>query len=469
MTNWQMELMLFSFTFLFPVVCSQRDPEWPWSQAFVKHNAMAGTRKGELSLATVVLQENEVLHEWTWNSWYPVLKGKAGVEARVGCRMINGSNHEKAMRIEIFRPQNPRSMTTKHCVTDKWDCWYNFTLVEPTLVTCRWQQDEIALLFEFKIDVAPDLWDNALSRYTPSTGTPGNKRGLNLSTLVIQGSEVYSRDKWKWNDSLQMAKIEATLGKRIHIGCRFINGSTHHRPTVIKTIYVDSTKPDKYNTDCYKIMEPNSDCWHNFTFIKPTIVYCIWGYKGTELLFEFMIDSNTPELAEINPEPTPPQTLKGVPSKPSISLTPYIFNIGPYVIKHTGQQQILFPTYSLKRVELSMQIKISAIKPTCLPFLSTSYAGWSAWLRRQTFATSQRLKRDVTGILGTGLGVLNSIDAEILANKLCAQRLIDKTLATVLVVNKEGGIVDDEEPADVAPRTSPGVLIALTGGKPWDK
>ncbi|XP_074424622.1 uncharacterized protein LOC141735547 [Larus michahellis] len=216
-----------------------------------------------------------------------------------------------------------------------------------------------------------------------------------------------------------MAKIEATLGKRIHIGCRFINGSTHHRPTVIKTIYVDSTKPDKYNTDCYKIMEPNSDCWHNFTFIKPTVVYCIWGYKGTELLFEFMIDSNTPELAEINPEPTPPQTLKGVPSKPSISLTPYIFNIGPYVIKHTGQQQILFnPTYSLKRVELSMQIKISAIKPTCLPFLSTSYAGWSAWLRERTFATSQRLKRDVTGILGTGLGVLNSIDAEILANKL---------------------------------------------------
>ena len=81
------------------------------------------------------------------------------------------------------------------------------------------------------------------------------------------------------------------------------------------------------------------------------------------------------------------------------SLNPYIFNISPYVIKNTSQQQILFNlTYSLKRVELSMQINVSAIKPTCLPFLGTSYAGWYAWLHERTLASSQLLKRDVTGI-----------------------------------------------------------------------
>jgi len=64
-----------------------------------------------------------------------------------------------------------------------------------------------------------------------------------------------------------------------------------------------------------------------------------------------------------------------------------------------------------------MQINVSAIKPICSPFLGTSYAGWYAWLHERIL-TSSRLKRDVTGILETSLGVLNSIDAEVLANKL---------------------------------------------------
>lgn len=38
-------------------------------------------------------------------------------------------------------------------------------------------------------------------------------------------------------------------------------------------------------------MEPNLDCWHNFTFTKPIITYCIWGNKDTELLFEFVVNT----------------------------------------------------------------------------------------------------------------------------------------------------------------------------------
>jgi len=69
-------------------------------------------------------------------------------------------------------------------------------------------------------------------------------------------------------------------------------------------------------------------------------------------------------------------------------------------------------------VELSIQVNISAIKPTCSPFLKTRYTGWLAWLHRRTFTSPERPRRDVTGVLGTGLGVLNSIDAEVLANKI---------------------------------------------------
>ncbi|KAK4828276.1 hypothetical protein QYF61_024941 [Mycteria americana] len=65
-----------------------------------------------------------------------------------------------------------------------------------------------------------------------------------------------------------------------------------------------------------------------------------------------------------------------------------------------------------------MQINMPAIKPTCSPFLGTSYAGWLAWLHGRTLTSPRRTRRDVTGIIGSGLGVLNSIDAEVLVNKL---------------------------------------------------
>lgn len=41
-----------------------------------------------------------------------------------------------------------------------------------------------------------------------------------------------------------------------------------------------------------------------------------------------------------------------------------------------------------------------------------------AWLHGQTLTSPKQARRDAIGILGTGLGVLNSIDADVLANKL---------------------------------------------------
>ncbi|XP_072707269.1 uncharacterized protein [Ciconia boyciana] len=264
-----------------------------------------------------------------------------------------------------------------------------------------------------------DPWDHALSRYSASTRTQQNRRNLSLSVLVMHENEVHTKDEWSWNDSLWMARLQAIPGQTIQISCQVTNGSTYHRPTEIKTVYTDSSRLENYKAECYTITEPNSDCWYNLTFTKPIIVYCLWGYRGTELLFEFMIDTATSVLVAKDKEPLPPQMSENVSTRPPISLTPFTFNTGPYIIKNTGQQQVLFNlSYSLKWVELAMQTNISAIKPTCSPFLSTSYAGWSAWLHKRTLISPKRPNRDVTGVLGSGLRVLNSIDAEVLANKL---------------------------------------------------
>lgn len=42
---------------------------------------------------------------------------------------------------------------------------------------------------------------------------------------------------------------------------------------------------------------------------------------------------------------------------------------------------------------------------------------WATWLQKQTPSRARR-KRDLTGVLGTGLGVLNGVDSEILMNKM---------------------------------------------------
>ncbi|XP_075595288.1 uncharacterized protein LOC142599302 [Balearica regulorum gibbericeps] len=147
--------------------------------------------------------------------------------------------------------------------------------------------------------------------------------------------------------------------------------------------------------------DQNLDCWLNLTAVQYSRkVIC--GKNNTKYWGELKIDVIIPT------------------TQPIVALNPKIFEIGPYVIRNTGLQQILFnPAWSLKQVELSMQNNVSDIQPACSPFLKISYEGWTTWLQKRTL-TTKRTRRDLTGVLGTGLGVLNSIDSEVIMNKLAA-------------------------------------------------
>lgn len=67
-----------------------------------------------------------------------------------------------------------------------------------------------------------------------------------------------------------------------------------------------------------------------------------------------------------------------------------------------------------------LQINISEINSKCTTFLSTANAGWLAWLHGRSLKQSRRMPGDATGLLGTGLGILNSIDAEVLGSRITA-------------------------------------------------
>ncbi|RMC09858.1 hypothetical protein DUI87_13645 [Hirundo rustica rustica] len=121
---------------------------------------------------------------------------------------------------------------------------------------------------------------------------------------------------------------------------------------------------------------------------------------------------------------TPPVPRKAVitkmPAIPEVEeqITPVVTKIGPYAIKKTGVQKLIVnPKWSLKRVEMGVQVNASHVRPECAPFLRNSFMDWTTWLQK-SMPPNFRNKRDLTGLLGTGLGVLNRIDSEVLLNKL---------------------------------------------------
>ncbi|RMC21677.1 hypothetical protein DUI87_02545 [Hirundo rustica rustica] len=121
---------------------------------------------------------------------------------------------------------------------------------------------------------------------------------------------------------------------------------------------------------------------------------------------------------------TPPVPRKAVitkmPAIPEVEeqITPVVTKIGPYAIKKTGVQKLIVnPKWSLKRVEMGVQVNASHVRPECAPFLRNSFMDWTTWLQK-SMPPNFRNKRDLSGLLGTGLGVLNTIDSEVLLNKL---------------------------------------------------
>lgn len=86
-----------------------------------------------------------------------------------------------------------------------------------------------------------------------------------------------------------------------------------------------------------------------------------------------------------------------------------------------GQQQVHFnPSWSLKRVELVLHIDISEINSKCTTFLRTAHTDWLAWLHGHSLKQSLCMLQDATGLSGTGLGILNNIDAKVLMSRITA-------------------------------------------------
>lgn len=147
--------------------------------------------------------------------------------------------------------------------------------------------------------------------------------------------------------------------------------------------------------------------------------------KGFDL--NFNITQYCTKFHKIKAKSTPPVSERAIIIQtPIISkekeqpVIPTITKIGPYAIKKTRIQKLLTnPEWSLKQVEMGMQVNASAIRPECAPFLKIPFMDWTTWLQNR-MPSNFKKKKDLTGLLGKGLGVLNTMDSEVLMNKLTA-------------------------------------------------
>ncbi|XP_066405256.1 uncharacterized protein [Molothrus aeneus] len=373
--------------------------DWPWSQAYIKHTGIMGLNSNKgLNLSTVVMHGAEVYleNEWGWDSTnrLPQLLGKVGQQIKVGCRVINGSTHQRVTQISVTEIKTKKNQN-KICAVENLDCWYNFTLVQPVFVVCLWAHNSVGLSFKFKISTtAPSFAAIKISKC--------HFLAWHAPRYVEIGNQVKLEIKYSQESVADPIQINGTTVT--------VTAPDGHKWIIPLTCLCETKTLDRSELD----MEAS---WYNQDYGRcPHLIITLQVWCQGNLSVEM-----SPKLGGRwwigGPE--------GFKKEFAIIavLPPFVSKIGPYVVKKNHIQELLTgPVRSLKKVVLSLStVNISSVSPHCAPFLSTLHTGWLAWLHSRSLQAT-RARRDLlaTALGGgaAGLGVLNSMDAEVLANKL---------------------------------------------------
>ncbi|KAK4818000.1 hypothetical protein QYF61_004113 [Mycteria americana] len=351
-----------------------------------------------LNLSTVVMHGTEVYleNEWSWDSTnrLPQLLGKVGQEIKVGCRVINGSTYQRVTQISVTEVKTKKNQK-KNCAVEKLDCWCNFTLVQPVFVVCLWAHDSVGLSFKFKI-----------TTMTRSFAAIKISKCHFLAWHAAQYAEVGNQ-----------VKLEIKYSQEGITDPMQIDGTTVTITAPNGRKWVVSVNCLRENKTLNRSELGTEASWYNQDYGRcPHLVINLQVWCRGNLSVEM-----SPELGGKwwigGPEGFKKEfTIIAV-------LRPFVSKIGPYVVKQNHIQELLTgPVRSLKKVVLSLStVNISSIRPHCTPFLSTLNTGWLAWLHSRSIQGT-RARRDLLATAlgggGTGLGVLNSMNMEVLANKL---------------------------------------------------
>nr|XP_032600663.1 uncharacterized protein LOC116806961 isoform X2 [Taeniopygia guttata] len=227
---------------------------------------------------------------------------------------------------------------------------------------------------------------------------------------VCRGRAYDAHSRKLLNQMLKVTNAKVWEGRNIW-GCEYAfvqigHHGSHQKP--MELLQIDS--------ECCKT------CLSDCAAFRLEIQGC--AVKGNQLDYNITHDCVDPqdkdEETNLSTQRPEEPTATQVQTTPGKVVQPIITKIGPYAVKKVGIQRLLLnPEWSLKRVDMEMQVNASAIRSECTLFLRTSFMDWITWLHKWVPDTF-RQKRELTGILGRGLGILNTIDSEVIMNKLTA-------------------------------------------------
>ncbi|XP_071413119.1 uncharacterized protein [Pithys albifrons albifrons] len=373
--------------------------DWPWSQAHIKYTgSMRLNSNKDFNLSTVVMHGTEVYleNEWSWDSTnrLPQLLGVVGQQIKVGCRLINGSTHQPVSHISVTEVKTNKNQK-KICAVEKLDCWYNFTLAQPVLVVCLWADHSMGLSFKFKISTTT-------SSFAAVKISKCHFLAWHAAPYVEIGNQVKLEIKYSQEsvtDPMQISGTTMTVaapnGRKwvIPVSCLHENKTLNSSELGVEASWYNQD----YGRCPHLVITLQVWCQGSLSVEMSHELGGKWWIRGPE---EFEKEFSIIAV-----------------------LRPFVSKIGPYVVKQNHVQELLTgPVRSLKKVVLSLStVNISSFRPHCAPFLSTLHTGWLAWLHSRSLQ-SARARRDLLATAlgggGAGLGVLNSMNAEVLANKL---------------------------------------------------
>lgn len=316
------------------------ETDWPWSQAHIKYTGSMGLKSNKgLNLLTVVMHGTEMYleNEWNWDSTnrLPQLLGKVGQEIKVGCRVINGSTHQRVTQISVTEVETKKNQR-QTCGIEKLDCWCNFTLVQPVFVVCLWAQNSMGLSFKFKINTA-------MSSFAAVKIAKCHFLAWHAAQYAEVGNQVKLEIKYSQEsitDPMQINGSTVTIGAPN--GCKWVvpvnclrESKTFHRSEL-------GAEASWYNQDygnCpHLVINLQVWCQGNLSVKMSPELGGKWWIGGPEgFKKEFTIIS---------------------------VLQPFVSKIGPYVVKQNHIQELLTgPVRSLKKVVLSLStVNISSAR-----------------------------------------------------------------------------------------------------------
>ena len=193
----------------------------------------------------------------------------------------------------------------------------------------------VTVLKPMRVDTWEWPWLKAYFGYTGIMGT--DLEGMNLATVIIYDNRELQLHESEWKHSMRRWKVDK--GKTIHIGCRIFNVSSRKdfsplTQMTMRRFSEQRTEPTIGGEHCASHV-----CLFNFIIIQSVSVVCLGstGKGDRALSFKFGLDISQEKISTM----AIPVSITVSTSTPQKTTAPYVYEVGPYIVKRMDKWKMI--------------------------------------------------------------------------------------------------------------------------------